>query len=111
MTDRNGSVLITGGAGFIGSHLARTLLDAGSRVIVVDDLSTGLHSNVADLESRSGFRLYVESIRNESLMEELLQQCGSVFHLASAVGVRLIMERPVYTIDNIYQGTEVMLRL
>jgi UDP-glucose 4-epimerase len=111
MTDRNLSVLITGGAGFIGSHLARVLLDGGSRVIVVDDLSTGLHSNVADLEAKSGFRLYVESIRNETVMQELMQQCGWVFHLASAVGVRLIMERPVYTIDNIYQGTEVILRL
>ncbi len=111
MTDRDSNVLITGGAGFIGSHLARALLREGRRVVVVDDLSTGLHSNVADLEQHREFTFYVETIRNESLMDTLLQQCGSVYHLASAVGVKLIMERPVYTIDNIYQGTEVVLRL
>jgi len=104
-------VLITGGAGFIGNHLARALLKQGRRVMVVDDLSTGLQSNIVDLEQNPGFRLYVETIRNEAVMEKLMQECGAVFHLASAVGVRLIMERPVYTIDSIYQGTEVVLRL
>ena len=79
--------------------------------MVVDDLSTGLHRNVVDLEQHPDFRLYVDTIRNEVLMERLMQECGAVYHLASAVGVRLIMERPVYTIDNIYQGTEVVLRL
>lgn len=111
MIDGSRDVLITGGAGFIGSHLARVLLGDGHRVVVVDDLSTGLHSNVADLEPNANFRLYVETIRNEALMDVLVQRCGLVYHLASAVGVKLIMEKPVYTIDNIYQGTEVVLRL
>lgn len=104
-------VLVTGGAGFIGSHLTRSLLDDGHHVVAIDDLSTGLYANVADLSEHPHFRLYVESIRNEPLMEQLMQQCGVVFHLASAVGVRLIMERPVYTIDNIYQGSEIVMRL
>jgi len=111
MADRNDTILITGGAGFIGSHLAGALLQSGKRVIVVDDLSTGLQKNVELLERDPNFKLYVETIRNESLMDILVQECGVVFHLASAVGVKLIMERPVYTIDNIYQGTEVVLRL
>ena len=107
-TDR---VLITGGAGFIGSSLARALLKRGRQVAVVDDLSTGLHANVADLEDDPDFRLYVERIQDVSLMQQLMLQCGTVYHLASAVGVRLIMEQPVATIDTIYQGTEVVLRL
>ncbi len=109
--DRDNHVLITGGAGFIGSHLARALLDAGRRVSVIDNLSTGLHSNVADLETNPNFRLYVDTIQDVSLMQKLMQECGTVYHLASAVGVRLIMEQPVATIDTIYQGTEVVLRL
>lgn len=104
-------ILITGGAGFIGNHLARALVGAGKRVSVVDDLSTGRYSNVADLEPHPEFRLYVDTIRDAALMERLMQECGTVYHLASAVGVKLIMEQPVYTIDNIYQGTETVLRL
>ena len=104
-------VLITGGAGFIGSHLARHLLSLGRQVIVVDDLSTGLHANVRDLESDPNFRLFVARIQDEALMQRLMQQCNMVYHLASTVGVKLIMEQPVQTIDNIYQGTEVVLRL
>ncbi len=108
---REDHVLITGGAGFIGSHLARALLKAGRRVSVIDNLSTGLHSNVADLESDPNFRLYVDTIQHVALTEKLMQECGTVYHLASAVGVKLIMEQPVATIDTIYQGTEVVLRL
>jgi len=109
--DRDEHVLITGGAGFIGSHLARALLADGRRVSVIDNLSTGLHSNVADLEQDSNFRLYVDTITDVALMQKLMLECSTVYHLASAVGVRLIMEQPVATIDTIYQGTEVVLRL
>jgi UDP-glucose 4-epimerase len=109
--DRDEHVLITGGAGFIGSHLARTLLASGRRVSVIDNLSTGLHANVADLEQNPKFRLYVDTIQDVSLMQKLMLECGTVYHLASAVGVKLIMEQPVATIDTIYQGTEVVLRL
>lgn len=109
--NRNDHVLITGGAGFIGSHLSRELLKAGRKVSVIDNLSTGLHANIGDLESDPNFRLYVDTVRDVALMEKLMSECGTVFHLASAVGVRLIMEEPVATIDTIYQGTEVVLRL
>lgn len=109
--DRSQHVLITGGAGFIGSHLARELLKSGRKVSVIDNLSTGLHANVADLEADSNFRLYVDTVRDVALMEKLMSECDTVFHLASAVGVKLIMEQPVDTIDTIYQGTEVVLRL
>ncbi|MFW5772048.1 MAG: GDP-mannose 4,6-dehydratase [Phototrophicaceae bacterium] len=110
MANKEKRALITGGAGFIGNHLARSLLGQGYHVTVIDDLSTGLFANVADMESDPNFRLYVDTIRNESLMEKLMEESYFVYHLASAVGVRLIMERPVYTIDNIYQGTEIVLR-
>jgi len=108
---REDHVLITGGAGFIGSHLARALLKTGRKVSVIDNLSTGLHANVADLESDPNFRLYVDTIQHVALTEKLMMECGTVYHLASAVGVKLIMEQPVATIDTIYQGTEVVLRL
>lgn len=104
-------ILITGGAGFIGSHLARLILKTGRRVTVIDDLSTGRYSNVGDFEQDANFRLYVDTVRDVPLMERLMQECGTVYHLASAVGVKLIMEQPVHTIDSIYQGTEVVLRL
>lgn len=109
--NRDEHVLITGGAGFIGSHLARALLAEGRRVSVIDNLSTGLHANVADLEADPNFRLYVDTITDVPLMQKLMLDCGTVYHLASAVGVKLIMEQPVATIDTIYQGTEVVLRL
>ena len=109
--DRSQHILITGGAGFIGSHLSRELLKSGRQVSVIDNLSTGLHANVADLEADSNFRLYVDTVRDVALMEKLMSECDTVFHLASAVGVKLIMEQPVDTIDTIYQGTEVVLRL
>jgi UDP-glucose 4-epimerase len=109
--DRSQHILITGGAGFIGSHLSRELLKSGRQVSVIDNLSTGLHANVADLEADPNFRLYVDTVRDVALMEKLMSKCDTVFHLASAVGVKLIMEQPVDTIDTIYQGTEVVLRL
>ncbi len=82
---------ITGGAGFIGSHLAELLLDQGHRVTVLDDLSTGRYANVAQLEGRPGFTLIIDSVLNERLTEELIRDCDRLYHLASAVGVKLIL--------------------
>ncbi len=102
--------LITGGAGFIGSHLAERLLAQGHRVTVIDDLSTGSVRNIAHLRGREGFRYLVDTVRNEPLMVELVDEADAVFHLAAAVGVRLIVERPVHTIETNISGTEVVLR-
>jgi UDP-glucose 4-epimerase len=105
--DRNGrSALITGGAGFIGSHLAERLLDAGWEVFVLDDLSTGSERNVAQLRERRDFHLIVDSVLKSSVVNELVHRCDAVFHLAAAVGVRLIVEQPVHTLVTNIQGTE-----
>ncbi|MCR9295110.1 MAG: GDP-mannose 4,6-dehydratase [bacterium] len=101
--------LITGGSGFIGSHLAEALLKEGHRVTVLDDLSTGKITNVEHLESNDQFRLLVGSVTDRNLVFEAVHACDRVFHLASAVGVKLIMERPVETIDTIVTGTQVVL--
>ncbi|MEZ6135726.1 MAG: GDP-mannose 4,6-dehydratase [Pirellulaceae bacterium] len=103
--------LITGGCGFIGSHLADSLLAAGHQVIVLDDLSTGKIANVQPLESNPNFKVLIGSVTDESLVHEAVSNCDQVFHLASAVGVRLIMEQPVETIDTIVSGTQVVLKL
>jgi UDP-glucose 4-epimerase len=102
--------LITGGAGFIGSHLAESLLSDGHKVTVLDNLSTGRYSNIAHLEGRPGFTLIIDSVRNEQLTEELIRISDRVYHMASAVGVKLILERPVQTIETIFGGTDVVLR-
>ena len=102
--------LITGGAGFIGSHLADRLLKSGSSLIVLDDLSTGRHANIAHLEGRAGMTLIVDSMLNERLMEDLIRGCDRVYHMASAVGVKLIMEQPVRTIETVFRGTEIVLK-
>ena len=101
--------LITGGCGFIGSHLSEALLKQGHRVTVLDDLSTGKISNIEHLESDERFRMLVGSVTDRQLVYEAVHGCDRVFHLASAVGVRLIMERPVETIDTIVTGTQVVL--
>ncbi len=101
--------LITGGAGFIGSHLAELLLDEGSEVWVLDDVSTGSSSNVAHLADREGFHLVVESVLSPSVVSELVHRCDDVYHLAAAVGVRLIVEQPVHTMVTNVQGTETVL--
>ena len=93
-------ILITGGAGFIGSHLAESLLKQGRQVTVIDDLSTGRYVNVAHLEHAKGFRLIIDTVLNDGLMERLLAEHDGVFHLASAVGVALILDQPVRTIQN-----------
>lgn len=102
-------ILITGGAGFIGSHLADKLIAEGNEVTVIDDLSTGRYSNVAHLEDKPGFRLLIDTVLNARLMEDLIRDTDRVYHMASAVGVRLIMERPVKTIETIFRGTDVVL--
>ncbi len=101
--------LITGGAGFVGSHLADRLHNAGHEVTVIDNLSTGRYSNVAHLEGKPGFRLLIDTVLNARLMEELIRDTDRVFHMASAVGVRLIMEQPVKTIETIFRGTDIVL--
>ncbi|HNU09497.1 MAG TPA: GDP-mannose 4,6-dehydratase [Pyrinomonadaceae bacterium] len=102
-------ILITGGAGFVGSHLADRLHADGHDITVIDNLSTGRYSNVAHLEGKEQFRLIIDTVLNVRLMEELIRDSDRVFHMASAVGVRLIMERPVQTIETIFRGTDVVL--
>lgn len=103
-------ILITGGAGFVGSHLADKLIGQGHEITVIDDLSTGKYSNVEHLESNSNFRLVIDTVLNEKLLEELVRETDQVYHMASAVGVRLIMEQPVKTIETIFHGTDVILK-
>jgi UDP-glucose 4-epimerase len=103
--------LITGGAGFIGSHLAEELLRRGSQVTVIDDLSTGSFTNIEHLKGQRGFGYVIDSIRNRSLMAELIDSADVVYHLAAAVGVRLIIDRPVHTIETNIMGTELVLDL
>lgn len=102
--------LITGGAGFIGSHLSDALLADGHTVQVIDDLSTGSMQNIAHLKTHPGFRYVVESVNNERLLAELVDGADVVFHLAAAVGVKKIVEEPVSTIETNVHGTEVVLR-
>ena len=102
--------LITGGAGFIGCHLAEALLDAGHQAIVMDDLSTGSIENIAHLKGRPGFEYRIDSVTNEPLLAELVDRSDLVFHLAAAVGVKLIVEQPVHTIETNVHGTEVVLK-
>jgi UDP-glucose 4-epimerase len=102
--------LITGGSGFIGSHLAEHLLATGD-VCVIDDLSTGAIENIESLKGRPGFKYVLDTILNRSLMAELVDEADVVLHLAAAVGVRLIVESPVRTIETNIKGTEVVLEL
>lgn len=101
--------LVTGGAGFIGSHLCERLMEEGSHVTVIDDLSTGKYANIGHLEGHERFKLVIDSILNTALMEELVKDVDVVFHLASAVGVSLIIDQPVKTIETIVGGTDVVL--
>ena len=104
-------VLITGGAGFIGSHLADAYLQRGSDVYVIDDLSTGKIENIQHLKGNPKFHYTIESVHNQPITAELVDQCDVIFHLAAAVGVRLIVESPVRTIETNVRGTEVVLSL
>ena len=103
--------LITGGAGFIGSHLAEALLDDGQQVTAIDDLSTGSLANLARLNGRKGFAFIREDIRNEAIMTSLIQHCDVIYHLAAAVGVELIVTQPVHTLETNIHGSEVVLDL
>ena len=102
-------ILITGGAGFVGSHLADRLLSEGHAITVIDDLSTGRYSNIEHLEEHDNFRLIIDTVLDAKLMETLVEETDRVYHMASAVGVRLIMEQPVKTIETIFHGTDVVL--
>ena len=104
-----GRVLVTGGAGFIGSHLCELLLGEGWEVFALDDLSTGSAENVRKLRGRPDFHLVVESVLSRAVVSELVHKCDAVFHLAAAVGVRLIVEQPGRTLLTNVQGTETVL--
>jgi UDP-glucose 4-epimerase len=104
-------VLITGGAGFIGSHLSDAYLERGDEVYVIDDLSTGSFENIAHLKTHPRFHYTIDSVHNVPVCAELIDQCDVVFHLAAAVGVKLIVESPVRTIETNVRGTEVILSL
>jgi UDP-glucose 4-epimerase len=98
--------LITGGAGFIGSHLAEALLERGDSVAIIDDLSTGSIRNIEHLKFHARFRYTIDTVMNLPVLAELVDAADVVFHLAAAVGVRLVVERPVSTIETNVQGTE-----
>jgi UDP-glucose 4-epimerase len=102
--------LLTGGAGFIGSHLAERLLADGHEVMILDNLATGSIDNIAHLKGRHGFSYAIDSVTNEPLLAEMLDRSDVVFHLAAAVGVKLIVEQPVHTIETNVHGTEVVLK-
>jgi UDP-glucose 4-epimerase len=102
--------LLTGGAGFVGSHLAERLLGLGHEVIVLDNLSTGSIDNIEHLKSAKSFSYVIDSVTNEPLLAELIDRSDVVFHLAAAVGVKLIVEQPVHTIETNVHGTEVVLK-
>lgn len=101
--------LITGGAGFIGSHLAEALLARGDEVFILDDLSTGSVENVRHLKAHPRFHYFYDSIKNKQLLAELVDESEIVFHLAAAVGVRLIVESPVRTLETNVYGTQLVL--
>src|SRR3954451_3164685 len=104
-------VLITGGAGFVGSHLSEALLDRGDEVFVLDDLSTGSIENISHLKSQPRFHYTIDTVTNEPVLAELIDRCDTVVHLAAAVGVKLIVEAPVRTIETNVHGTEVVLKI
>ncbi len=103
-------ILITGGAGFIGSHLAEEMLSRGHKVTVIDNLSTGRFENIQHLVDHPSFRFAIDSITNEVVMDRLASECDVIIHLAAAVGVMLIVDHPVQTIETNVMGTEAVLK-
>ena len=103
--------LITGGAGFIGSHLAEQLLAAGHTVTVIDDLSTGAIENLDACRANPRFHYHIDTIMHYSLMAELVDRADEIYHLAAAVGVRLILDKPIHTISTNIRGSEIALEL
>ncbi|HVG24172.1 MAG TPA: GDP-mannose 4,6-dehydratase [Thermoanaerobaculia bacterium] len=102
-------VLITGGAGFIGSHLSDAYLERGDEVFIIDDLSTGSIENIQHIKRHPRFHYTIDTVQNYPVVAELVDQCDVVFHLAAAVGVKLIVESPVRTIETNIRGTEILL--
>ncbi len=100
------NILITGGAGFIGSYLSEALLKEGHTVFVLDDLSTGSMTNIEHIKNHPNFHCTINTIMNHQLLDEMVDRCDLIYHLAAAVGVKLIVDRPLYTIENNIQGTE-----
>ncbi len=105
------TILITGGAGFIGSHLAEKLLNEGHTVWIIDDLSTGRLDNVKHLMDNPNFKVAIDTIQNETVMDRLVSETDMIYHLAAAVGVELIVQRPVHTIETNIMGSEMVLKL
>ncbi len=103
--ERKTRVLITGGAGFIGSHRAELLLKKGYAVTIIDDLSTGKFANIAHLQNQADFQFVIDSIMNEMVLDRVVSMCDVIIHLAAAVGVKLIVEKPVHTIETNVVGT------
>ena len=105
------NVLVTGGAGFIGSHLCEAMVAGGHRVVALDDLSTGSRENLASLRDNPQFEFVLGSVREKATVLPLVQNCDMVFHLAAAVGVQLIVDHPVHTIETNIHGSEVVMGL
>ena len=103
--------LVTGGAGFIGSHLVEALLRRNHHVTVIDDLSTGRFSNIEHLTAHPKFHFALETITNETVMDRLVSECDVIFHLAAAVGVQLVVSQPVHVIETNVFGSGMVLRL
>ena len=101
--------LVTGGAGFVGSHLSDALLQAGHEVTILDNFSTGQFENVQHLDQHSRFEIIAADVRERDTIRECVKNCDRVFHLASAVGVKLVIDRPVHTIETIVEGTSSVL--